>query len=219
VDKAKALASRYGVALDLPAGPSELALISDGTMPASWAAADLLAQAEHGVDSQVIALSWSGEWLRDLAAALAQQLETLPRAAIARQSLQSARLLQTRDEAEAFAFANAYAPEHLLLGMNDARSRLGLVQQAGAVFLGPWSPESAGDYATGSNHCLPTGGAARAWSGLSLADFRRQLSVQELDPEGLAGLQAAIVALARAEGLEAHARAVEVRFAGRSTGT
>jgi len=212
VDKAKALASAYGVALDLPAGPSELALISDGTMPPSWAAADLLAQAEHGVDSQVIALSWSGEWLREVAAALAQQLETLPRAAIARQALQSARLLQTRDEAEAFAFVNAYAPEHLLLGMADARSRIGLVQQAGAVFLGAWSPESAGDYATGSNHCLPTGGAARAWSGLSLADFQRQLSVQELDPAGLAGLRSAIVSLARAEGLEAHARAVELRF-------
>ncbi|MBI1192063.1 MAG: histidinol dehydrogenase [Bacteroidetes bacterium] len=212
VDKAKALASAYGVALDLPAGPSELALISDGSMPPAWAAADLLAQAEHGVDSQVIALSWSGEWLAEVATALARQIETLPRKDIARVSLRAARLLQTSDEAEAFAFVNAYAPEHLLLGMEDARSKLPLVHNAGVVFLGAWSPESAGDYATGSNHCLPTGGAARAWSGLSLADFQRQMSVQELNSTGLAGLQSTIAALARAEGLEAHARAVELRF-------
>ncbi len=212
VDSAKQLATRYGVALDLPAGPSELALISDGSLEPAWAAADLLSQAEHGVDSQVLALSWSGQWLERVADELERQVESLPRRDVARQALRYARLIAVRDAQQAFDLVNAYAPEHLILALPDAREQVQRVRHAGAVFLGPFSPESAGDYATGSNHCLPTGGAARAWSGLSLADFQRQMSVQELSREGLQGLGPVITTLARAEGLEAHARAVDIRL-------
>ena len=212
VEVAKSMAARYGVALYLPAGPSEVLVLSDGSMNPEWAAADLLAQAEHGPDSQVIAVSWSGELIQAVSFALSRQLVGLPREAIARRSLQAARLIQTADEAEAFELVNEYAPEHLILGMEDATGKLPGIRNAGAVFLGSMSPESAGDYATGSNHCLPTGGAAKAWSGLSVADFQRQMSVQQLSKEGLIHLAQTITCMAREEQLEAHARAVEVRL-------
>jgi histidinol dehydrogenase len=212
VDAAKALAVSYGVARDLPAGPSEVLVLGDATMPAAWAAADLLAQAEHGADSQVLAVSDDAAWLSAVADALSIQLATLPRRSIAARSLEAARFVQVADRDAGMAFSNAYAPEHLMLATADAAALLPGIRNAGSVFVGRYSPEAAGDYATGSNHTLPTGGAAAAWSGLSVTDFMRRTNVQVMDKEGLAGLANTVSRLARAEGLEGHARSVWCRL-------
>ncbi len=214
VDAAKQLAARRpgGPAIDLPAGPSELMVIADAGANPGFVAADLLSQAEHGPDSQVVLLSDDGALLDAVDAALAAQLATLPRAAVARTALAGSPAILVPDLASAFAIANDYAPEHLSLALRAPRAWLDQVASAGSVFLGDWTPETLGDYCSGSNHVLPTGGHARAWSGLSVAAFRKSIAVQEASRDALAEAGPCAATLARAEGLQAHARAVELRL-------
>lgn len=201
-----------GAALDMPAGPSEVLVIADDTADPDFVAADLLSQAEHGPDSQVILVSLSGELAEAVQRSLDEQLARLGRAEIAAQALAKSRIFLAETRAEALVIANAYAPEHLILQVQRARDWLPEVQTAGSVFLGALTPESFGDYASGTNHVLPTYGYARAYSGLSLSDFERSMSVQEVSREGLANLGPVVERLARAEGLEAHAQAVSLRL-------
>lgn len=201
-----------GAALDLPAGPSEVMVIADDSARPEFVAADLLAQAEHDPLSQALLLTPSralAEAVRDAALRLAGALS---RQSILKESLSRSRILLVRDLDEAMALANAYAPEHLLLQCAEPRMRLTQVRAAGSVFLGPWSPEPMGDYCSGTNHVLPTYGFARAYSGLSILDFLRRITVQELTPAGLRELGPVAHTLAHLEGLDAHALAVELRL-------
>jgi histidinol dehydrogenase len=211
--KRQVAADPDGAQIDLPAGPSEVMAVADAGADPRFVAADLLAQAEHGPDSQVLAVSDSGALLDAVAAELARQIGGLPRRGIASQALAGSRLVETRSIGQALEVANAYAPEHLILHLVDARRWLDRVESAGSVFLGPWSPESVGDYCSGTNHVLPTDGAARALSGLSVASFAKQITVQELTRAGLGAIGPCAIALARAERLDAHANAVAVRLA------
>jgi histidinol dehydrogenase len=197
-----------GAAIDMPAGPSEVLVIADGGASAVNVAADLLAQAEHGVDSQVILVTDSATLIPLVQEQIDLQLATLPRADIARQALAHARLIQVETLETAFAISNDYAPEHLILALRESESWLAQVKCAGSVFLGDHAPESLGDYCSGTNHVLPTNGAARAYSGVSVASFQTSISFQSVTREGLAALGPCAVTLARAEGLEAHAQAV-----------
>jgi len=214
VSAAKAFvgADPEGATIDLPAGPSEVLVIADQFARPAFVAADLLAQAEHGPDAQVILVTPSETLARQVLVEVERQLQALPRQAIARQSLESARVVIVENLAEALIVSNTYAPEHLILQVERPREWLPRVETAGSVFLGPWSPETLGDYCSGTNHVLPTGGSARACSGLSLLDFTRRITVQELTPDGLRGLGPAARTLAQLEGLQAHANAVELRL-------
>ena len=213
VTEAKQQAAQRGwAAIDMPAGPSEVLVIADAGANPDWVAADLLSQAEHGPDSQVLLLTDSRELAMRVAAAIEPQLARLPRAAIAAQALEHARLLVVESLADAFDISNAYAPEHLILALRDAPAWLERVGAAGSVFLGDHTPEALGDYCSGTNHVLPTGGAAPAWSGLSVASFQTAISVQSATPAGLAAIGPDAVRLAEAEGLEAHASAVRLRM-------
>lgn len=202
-----------GPAIDMPAGPSEVLVIADANADPEFVAADLLSQAEHGPDSQALLIAGERRVLLDARAALLRQVGSLPRASVARQALSNCRFIQAGSVAEAIAISNAYAPEHLILNVRDARAWLDRVESAGSVFLGAWSPEAVGDYCSGTNHVLPTYGAARAWSGVSVASFLKQISVQELSPRGLREIGPDAMTLARAEGLHAHERAVSLRLA------
>jgi histidinol dehydrogenase len=210
VTAAKQLAAMMagGPAIDMPAGPSEVLVIADAGAPPVHVASDLLSQAEHGADSQVVLLTDSAALLEAVADEVQRQLATLPREAIALRSLEHARLVQVDSLDEAFDISNDYAPEHLILALRDARAWLGRVQCAGSVFLGDFAPEGLGDYCSGTNHVLPTNGAARAWSGVSVASFQKTISLQEVSREGLALIGPCAVEIARAEGLEAHAQSV-----------
>ena len=201
-----------GAAIDLPAGPSEVLVIADAGANPAFVAADLLSQAEHGSDSQVLLLSDDGALVEAVQRELAAQLAKLPRAGIARAALQASRAILVPDLDTAFAISNRYAPEHLILALRGARDWLSRVESAGSIFLGDWAPEALGDYCSGTNHVLPTSGAARAQSGLGVASFQTAISVQEVSRAGIAGIGPTAVAIARAEGLEAHARAVCVRL-------
>ncbi|WP_297900250.1 histidinol dehydrogenase [Metallibacterium sp.] len=201
-----------GPAIDMPAGPSEVLVIADAAADARIVAADLLSQAEHGPDSQVLLVSPDTALLAAVAVEVERQRALLPRAATASQALSGSRLIKVADLAQAVAVSNAYAPEHLILHVAAPRALLPLIWSAGSVFLGAWSPESVGDYCSGTNHVLPTDGHARAWSGVSVASFQKQITVQELSPAGLRAIGPCAVTLARAEGLEAHARAVTLRL-------
>jgi histidinol dehydrogenase len=215
VTAAKLLVSQdpSGAAADLPAGVTEVLVIADESASPSFVAADLLAQAEHGPEAQSLLVTPSA----GLAGAVAQELELqsggLSRRRILAESMRHVRLIVVRNLNEALAIANDYAPEHLLLEVNDARRWLPEVRAAGAVFLGHWSPETVGDYCSGPNHTLPTYGFARAYSGLSLEDFQKRITVQELTPEGLIELGPTARTLAGLEGLDGHAAAVSVRLA------
>jgi histidinol dehydrogenase len=202
-----------GPAIDLPAGPSEVLVIADRDAQPEAIAADLLAQAEHGADSQVIVIADDRAVLEATVAALRRQLADLPRAAIAAAALAHARVILAGSLDEAVAISNDYAPEHLILNTAAPRRLLARVENAGSVFLGAWSPESVGDYCSGTNHVLPTYGHARAWSGVSVASFVKQITVQELSSEGLRTIGPCAATLARAEGLHAHERAVTRRLA------
>ena len=201
-----------GAALDLPAGPSEVLVIADAAANAEFVAADLLAQAEHDVLAQAILVTPDATLARAVQVATERQAARLSRRDILEQSLQRSRILLVADLDSAFALSNEYAPEHLILQIESARSRLADVRAAGSVFLGAWSPESIGDYCSGTNHVLPTYGYARAYSGLSLTDFQRRITVQELTPAGLQDLGPVATTLAGLEGLDAHAAAVTVRL-------
>ncbi|MFN7137481.1 MAG: histidinol dehydrogenase [Thermomonas sp.] len=214
VDEAKRQAAQRpgGIAIDMPAGPSEVLVIADAGANAAFVAADLLSQAEHGPDSQVLLLTDSTTLLDAVAAEVEAQLARLPRADIARRALQASRLVRVRDIAQAIAISDAYAPEHLILSVREPRAWLDRIGNAGSIFLGDWTPEALGDYCSGSNHVLPTGGAARAWSGLSVASFQKAITVQEATRAGIANAGPCAAILAHAEGLQAHARAVELRL-------
>ncbi len=201
-----------GAALDLPAGPSEVLVVADETAQASFVAADLLAQAEHSPDAQAILLTNSAALAERAVAEIKHQSAARTRAQILRQSLAAVRIIVVADLQMALAISNDYAPEHLILEVAEPRRWLQQVQSAGSVFLGHWSPETVGDYCSGTNHVLPTYGHARAWSGLSLLDFVKRITVQELTPEGLRELGPSACTLADMEGLDAHANAVRVRL-------
>ncbi|HVZ57228.1 MAG TPA: histidinol dehydrogenase [Chitinophagaceae bacterium] len=213
---AKQLIQQEGVAIDLPAGPSEVAIYADETADPAFVAADLLSQAEHGADSQVLLVVNRAELFEQVSRELDSQLARLPRRDLAARALANSQAVLVHDEAEAMDLLNAYAPEHLILASDRSADLAERVQNAGSVFLGHYSPESAGDYASGTNHTLPTNGYARAYSGVSLDSFVKKITFQELTREGLAGIGSAVQAMAAAEGLEAHARAVAVRFEGKT---
>ncbi|KAB8317081.1 histidinol dehydrogenase [Tolypothrix campylonemoides VB511288] len=201
-----------GAAIDMPAGPSEVLVIADGGADPAFVAADLLSQAEHGPDSQVVLLSDSDAMLEAVAREVDAQLATLTRAAVAKQALASSRLIRVRSLDEAFEVSNRYAPEHLILALRDARAWLPKVEAAGSVFLGDWAAEALGDYCSGTNHVLPTSGAARFVGGLNVASFQVAITVQEVSAEGLRAIGPCAVELATAEGLDAHRQAVALRL-------
>jgi histidinol dehydrogenase len=202
-----------GAALDLPAGPSEVLVIADTTARAEFVAADLLAQAEHSADAQVVFVTTSSALAEATATQLETQMERLGRADTLRKSIEHARLFVVDTIDTAIEVSNAYAPEHLILQVANARDWLPKVRNAGSVFLGAWTPETMGDYCSGTNHVLPTYGFARAYSGLSLHDFVKRMTVQELTPDGLRELGPTAITLAALEGLDAHANAVRIRLA------
>jgi histidinol dehydrogenase len=201
-----------GAALDMPAGPSEVLVVADETARSAFVAADLLAQAEHSVDAQVVLVTTSRAVAAACVAEVARQLAVLPRASIAGRAIAESRVLVVPDLQAAMAVSNRYAPEHLILQVRDARSLLPQVRNAGSVFLGAWTPETMGDYCSGTNHVLPTYGHARAYSGLGVLDFVKRITVQELTAAGLQGLGPTARILARLESLDAHAHAVTVRL-------
>ncbi|RXR07123.1 histidinol dehydrogenase [Pseudoxanthomonas composti] len=213
VTEAKQQVAQSGAAaIDMPAGPSEVLVIADAGANADFVAADLLSQAEHGPDSQVLLLSDDAGLLDRVEAALATQLAALPRADIARRALSASRLVQVESLEQAFAISNRYAPEHLILALREPRVWLPKVEAAGSVFLGDYTPEALGDYCSGTNHVLPTSGAARAYSGVSVASFQNFVSVQSASAAGLLAIGPSAVTLAEAERLEAHANAVRLRL-------
>lgn len=201
-----------GAAIDMPAGPSEVLVIADSGATPDFVASDLLSQAEHGPDSQVILLTPDADMARRVADAVERQLSTLPRAETARQALSASRLIVAQDLAQCIAISNLYGPEHLIIQTRNARELVDSITSAGSVFLGDWSPESAGDYASGTNHVLPTYGFTRTCSSLGLADFQKRMTVQELSREGFAALSSTIETLAAAERLTAHKNAVTLRM-------
>ena len=212
VTAAKQQVSLRDVAIDMPAGPSEVAVLADETANPAFVASDLLSQAEHGVDSQVILVTTSSELLQRVQQEVARQLKQLPRKQIAAKSLESSRLVLVKDMEEAVAMVNEYAPEHLIVETKDYMQIADRVVNAGSVFLGPYSPESAGDYASGTNHTLPTNGYAKAYSGVSLDSFIRKITFQEITSEGIATIGPAIEVLAANEYLDAHKNAVSLRL-------
>jgi histidinol dehydrogenase len=214
--KAQAMADPGGASIDMPAGPSEVLIIADKYASAEFVAADLLSQAEHGADSQVVLLTPSAELAEQVQSEIEEQLAQLSRADVARAALENSLTILVRDIASAIEVSNRYAPEHLILQFDDAGESLPNIRNAGSVFVGPWSPEAVGDYCSGTNHVLPTYGAAITYSGLGVDQFMRQMTVQELTRGGLAGLGNAVSALSQLEGLDAHAAAVTRRLGARS---
>lgn len=201
-----------GAAIDMPAGPSEVLVIADAGANPAFVAADLLSQAEHGEDSQVVLVSTSADLVHRVVSQIDAQVDRLGRRTIARAALAHSRCIVAADLDTAIAISNRYAPEHLILHIDEPRKSLGALRNAGSVFLGPWSPESVGDYCSGTNHVLPTYGAARSFSGLGVDQFTRYVTVQELTEDGLAAIAPSVVELARLEGLDAHAEAVRCRL-------
>lgn len=201
-----------GAALDMPAGPSEVMVIADGAANPEFVASDLLAQCEHDTKAQAVLVTDSRELAQRVQSALSNQMATLSRRAILEKSVDSSRLIVVPDLATAVAVAERYAPEHLIVQTRAPRQVLDQISTAGSVFLGPWSPEPMGDYCSGTNHVLPTYGYARSYSGLSLHDFSRRMTVQELTADGLRQLGPVAARLARLEGLDAHAAAVDLRL-------
>ncbi|WP_143307833.1 histidinol dehydrogenase [Chitinophaga vietnamensis] len=209
---AKQLVNKSGVAIDMPAGPSEVAVLADDSCVPDFVAADLLSQAEHGPDSQVVLVTTSEKVISDVEKALQTQLDQLPRKNIATGALANSRMILVEDMKTAVDLLNAYAPEHLILACKDELNIADNITNAGSVFLGNYTPESAGDYASGTNHTLPTNGYARAYSGVSLDSFVKKITFQQISREGLQQIGATIEAMAAAEGLDAHKNAVTVRL-------
>jgi histidinol dehydrogenase len=200
------------VAIDMPAGPSEVMVLADESAEPSFIAADLLPQAEHGADSQVIFVTDSENLLVQVEQEVEQQLSELPRQEIARKALANSRLIVLKNADEMLEISNAYAPEHLIISMRDDEYIAGRVINAGSVFLGNYSPESAGDYASGTNHTLPTHGYANAFSGVNLDSYMKKITYQKISAAGLAKLGPSIEVMAEAEQLMAHKNAVTVRL-------
>ena len=209
---AKQQVSLHDVAIDMPAGPSEVAIIADSTCNPVFVAADLLSQAEHGVDSQAILFTDSERVCNEVNTEVVRQLNSLPRKEIAEQALSFSKIVVLRDIKEAFDICNEYAPEHLILSMDDAMDYCSLVVNAGSVFVGHYSCESAGDYASGTNHTLPTSGYAKAYSGVNLDSFCRKVTFQNLTSEGIRNIGHAVELMAEAEMLDAHKNAMTFRI-------
>jgi histidinol dehydrogenase len=210
--KQQVAADPHGAAVDMPAGPSEVLVIADESARPAFVAADLLAQAEHDPQSQAILVTPAAALASEVVAEVQRQMATLSRQAILAQSVANSRCIVVPDLATAIQISNEYAPEHLLLQIHEPRAALNQIRNAGSIFLGDWSPEPMGDYCSGTNHVLPTYGYARAYSGLSLVDFTKRITVQELTPDGLRDLGPVAATLAHLEGLDAHAAAVERRL-------
>ncbi len=212
VTAAKQAAQNFGVAIDMPAGPSEVLIIADKTCNPSFVAADLLSQAEHGKDSQVILLSDDKNIVEEILSALKLQLKALPRKAIAEKALENSKAIVLKNISQCIEFSNLYAPEHLILNFNKANKFIPKILKAGSVFIGKYSCESAGDYASGTNHTLPTNGYARNYSGVSLESFVTKITFQELTKEGINNIGNAIELMAEAEQLFAHKNAATLRL-------
>lgn len=210
---AKQLVNKQGTAIDMPAGPSEVAVYADATSNAEFVAADLLSQAEHGVDSQVVLVATSQKIIDEVLKAIDIQVTVLPRKDIAIKALVNARFIIMENVEQAFELLNEYAAEHLIIAADDAIKLAGKVVNAGSVFLGHYSPESVGDYAAGTNHTLPTNGYAKAYSGVSLDSFVKKITFQQLTKAGIQNIGPAVEKMAAAEGLDAHKNAVTVRLA------
>ncbi len=210
---AKQLIQQQGIAIDMPAGPSEVCVLADATAKASFVAADLLSQAEHGADSQVLLVTDSESLVAEVQIELEKQLSELSRKDLAFRSLNNSTCILIKNMEEGIELVNAYAAEHLIMACSDAELLSEGVINAGSIFLGNYSPESVGDYASGTNHTLPTNGFARAYSGVSVDSFVKKISFQQLSAEGLAGIAKTVELMAMAEGLDAHANAVRIRLA------
>ena len=211
---AKQLVQQEGLAIDMPAGPSEVCVLADETADASFIAADLLSQAEHGADSQVWLVTTTEKLLTAVQQALDTQLALLPRKALAAKALNNSKLVLVQNMDEAIDLCNAYAAEHLIVACANDEAIAQRITNAGSVFLGNYSPESAGDYASGTNHTLPTNGFARAYSGVSVDSFVKKITYQKLSASGLQQIAQTVITMAEAEGLDAHANAVKIRIAG-----
>ncbi|MDZ4679190.1 MAG: histidinol dehydrogenase [Saprospiraceae bacterium] len=209
---AKQLVQHSGVSIDLPAGPSEVLVCADHTANPEFVAADLLSQAEHGADSQVVLVAFEETFVQQVLAAIERQLESLPRRDIAQAAMANSVAVVLKNRSDATDFINAYAPEHLILSVEDATAFSAGIANAGSVFLGHYTPESVGDYASGTNHTLPTNGFARTYSGVSLDSFVKKITFQEITREGLELLGPAVMCMAEAEALVGHSRAVGVRI-------
>jgi histidinol dehydrogenase len=212
VTAAKQLVQQSGVAIDMPAGPSEVCVWADATAIPSFVAADLLSQAEHGVDSQVLLVASNEKLVNDVQAALNEQLELLSRKDIAAKALENSKAVIIENTNEALEFINQYAPEHLIMSIDNAEIVAEKIINAGSVFIGNYSPESVGDYASGTNHTLPTNGYASAYSGVSVDSFVKKITFQQLTERGLVNIGKAVMEMANAESLDAHAKAVSVRL-------
>lgn len=208
---AKQLVQMEGLAIDIPAGPSEVCVLADASANPDFVAADLLSQAEHGADSQVLLVSTDQAMIPRVLDAVAKQLESLPRKALAAKALEHSRAVYLPDVEEAIALVNAYAAEHLIIAMDNAAEVAAQIVNAGSVFIGHYSPESVGDYASGTNHTLPTNGFAHAYSGVSVDAFVKKITYQQLSQQGLNNIAETVRLMAEAEGLDAHARAVIIR--------
>ncbi|PKQ44930.1 histidinol dehydrogenase [Confluentibacter flavum] len=212
VTVAKQLATKYGVAIDMPAGPSELLVIADETANASYVASDLLSQAEHGTDSQVILVSTSKDVIKNISKEIEKQLEVLPRKAIAKKSIANSKLIYVESDDMALELINEYGPEHFIICTKNENFYVDGIANAGSVFIGNYTPESAGDYASGTNHTLPTNGFSKAYSGVNLDSFLKSMTFQKISKEGLKNIGNAIELMAEAEGLQAHKNAVAIRL-------
>lgn len=212
VTVAKQLATKYGVAIDMPAGPSELLVVADDSANPSFVASDLLSQAEHGVDSQVILVSTSEKLIDAVEKEIESQIEQLPRVEIARKSIGNSRLILVQSDQEALELINAYGPEHYIVCVENEEYYLENTLNAGSVFIGNFTPESAGDYASGTNHTLPTNGYAKQYSGVNLDSFMKSMTFQRISEKGIQGIGSAIELMAEAEGLQAHKNAVTLRL-------
>ncbi|NAS13616.1 histidinol dehydrogenase [Poritiphilus flavus] len=212
VTAAKQLATRYGVAIDMPAGPSELLVVADGSANATFVASDLLSQAEHGEDSQVILLTTSTALLEAVETEIVEQLQLLPRKEIAEKAIGNSRMIYVEDDKTALDLINEYGPEHFIVCTKNEGYYADNVRNAGSVFLGNYTPESAGDYASGTNHTLPTNGYAKQYSGVNLDSFTKSITFQKISEEGIQGIGPSIEVMAEAEGLRAHRNAVTLRL-------
>lgn len=212
VTVAKQLATKYGVAIDMPAGPSELLVVADKTANASYIASDLLSQAEHGADSQVILVSTSKRLIDEVSEEVAIQLEVLPRKAIVEKAIANSKLIYVENDDIALELINEYGPEHFIICCENEDLYIDGIKNAGSVFIGDYTPESAGDYASGTNHTLPTNGFSKAYSGVNLDSFLKSMTFQKISKEGLLNIGEAIELMAEAEGLQAHKNAVTIRL-------
>lgn len=212
VTVAKQLATKYGVAIDMPAGPSELLVMADDSANASFVASDLLSQAEHGADSQVILVSTSEKLIEDVSKEVEKQLKELPRIEIATKAIQNSKSILVKDFKEALALINEYAPEHFIVCSKNNDFFIDGIINAGSVFIGNYTPESAGDYASGTNHTLPTNGYAKSYSGVNLDSFTKSITFQEISKKGIQNIGKSIELMALAEGLQAHKNAVSIRL-------